>query len=161
MCLNRRWCSSYALGARGAIDEQIVGRCLAWISGQLKRQALCSTAEQCSMLSCSHLYCTLFFATSDRHSGTHRPREIRRSIRRRWDICTSLLVEPPCLRAHQHPRQNPSAIPCIHRITGACLPSPSCGVVVPSLFLTPAMFPPSYRTRPFQLLKSSFPSFQV
>lgn len=72
------------------------------------------------------LYCVLFLLTSDKHSGARRSREIRRSIRRRWDICTSLLVEPPYLRAPAS-SSKPSAIPCIHRRIGACPPSTLCG----------------------------------
>ena len=152
-----RWSSRHALGARGAISEQILRRCPAWMSGQLLKRALCSANEQCQ--SSSRLYSTLFLVTSEKHSETYRPREIRRSIRRRWDICTSLLVEPPYLRAPAI-SSKPSAIPCIHWRTSACLPSTSRGVVL-SLLFTTAMFPPFYRTHPFHLLKSIFPSFRV
>ena len=127
------------------------------MSGQLLKRALCSANQQCYPF--SHLYFALFLVAFEKHSETCRPREIRRSIHRRWDICTSLLVEPPYLRAPAI-SSKPSAIPCIHQRTSACLPSTSRGVVL-SLLFTTAMFPPSYRTHPFHLLKSSFPSFQV
>ena len=61
------------------------------------------TGEHCAVQTnnanpSSHSYCILFLVTSHKLSDTHRPREIRRSIHRRWDICTPLLVEPPYLR---------------------------------------------------------------
>lgn len=109
------------------------------------------------VLTCAVLFSSI---TSGKYSYTHKPREIRRSIRRRWDICTSLLVEPPYFARTSVLVKNRAPY---HAYIGeqahAFFPQP---VESSSpCFLHRPCSRPLYRTHPFQLLKSSFPSLQV